>query len=230
MIRDLDFSNLGQSFVVLLMRLVIVFIALSFHETAHGFVAYKLGDDTAKSRGRISMSPLAHLDPVGFVCMLLFGFGWARPVPIDARRFKKPKRDMALCGLAGPVSNLILAFVILIPYAVMLALLNNGVVTINSQFGYGLYVAIVNFVYMFHFMNLTLAVFNFIPVPPLDGSRLLWALLPDKLYFGVMRYERYISLAIMLMLVLGFLDKPLMFVSDAISSGMLWLISLLPFV
>lgn len=227
MLRQLDLSNLGQSVVTILTSVVIVLIALTCHEAAHGLAAMKLGDQTAKLSGRLSLNPLAHLDPIGFLCMLLFGFGWARPVPVDARNFRKPKRDMALTALAGPISNLLLAFVILIPYALLVKLLGSGAIAVRSEFQYNLIVAFIRFVYMFHYMNLTLAIFNFIPVPPLDGSRVLYAVLPDKYYFGVMKYERYISLALMLLLMFGILDRPLSAASQFISNRMQSLIGLI---
>ncbi|MGN1127790.1 MAG: site-2 protease family protein, partial [Candidatus Flemingiibacterium sp.] len=151
MLRQLDLSNLGQSVVTILTSVVIVLIALTCHEAAHGFAAMKLGDQTAKRSGRLSLNPLAHLDPIGFLCMLLFGFGWARPVPVDARNFKKPKRDMALTALAGPIANLLLAFVILIPYALLVKLLGGGAIAVRTEFQYNLIVAFIRFVYMFHY-------------------------------------------------------------------------------
>ena len=161
--------------------------------------------------------------------MLFFRFGWARPVPIDTRNFKNPRRDMALTGLAGPVANLILAFVILIPYEIIYSLAEAGVFNNISAFGVNLISVVISFVASFHFMNITLALFNFFPVPPLDGSRVLYAVLPDKYYFGVMKYERYISLGIMALLLFGVLDRPLMWLSNVVSNGMIWLIECLPF-
>ena len=229
MIGGIDFTNLGAAVLELLQRLVIVLIALTFHEVAHGWAAKKLGDTTADDRGRLSLNPLHHLDPIGFLCMVFFRFGWARPVPINVRNFRNPKRGMALCGLAGPAANLLLAFVILLPFEIMAALLNSGIWQPQSDFAVNLVGVTIEFIRNFHFMNITLAIFNFIPIPPLDGSRVLWAVLPDKLYFGVMRYERYLSMALMLLLLLGVLNYPLTMAAYGVSSAMQWIWELLPF-
>lgn len=193
--------------IQILLSLPIVLIALCLHETAHGFVAYKLGDPTARNLGRLTLNPMKHLDPIGFLCMLLFGFGWAKPVPINTRYFKNPKRDMALSALAGPVSNLLLAVV----FALLLKLYYSFfLLSVSSEVAY--------FIYLFFVLgiklNITLAVFNLIPIPPLDGSRIMLLFLPTETYFKIMRYERYLSIGLMIALAFGLLDTPINFVSN----------------
>ncbi|MBQ7411460.1 MAG: site-2 protease family protein [Clostridia bacterium] len=179
--------------IELLISVPVVLIALTFHECAHGFVAYLCGDNTAKSLGRLSLNPIKHIDIIGAICMLLFRFGWAKPVPINARYFKKPKRDIALSALAGPVANILLGFIGCFLYSLSLHLLEN--VSFASQnFAYWLCYSWLLFLFNFAWLNISLALFNLIPLPPLDGSRILFAFLPDKAYFKVMRYEREIAL------------------------------------
>ena len=213
MILDALFSGDFETFIVsLLLSLPIVFLSLSLHETAHGYMAYKLGDPTAHSLGRLTLNPLKHLDPFGFLCMLFFGFGWAKPVPVNTRYFKKPKRDMALTGLAGPVSNLLLAILFAILLRVEYGIL--GHINIPNEFTYLCFYWLSQFLTLGVTLNVTLAVFNLLPIPPLDGSRLFLSLLPTRIYFQIMRFEQYISIALMLALALGWLDAPIRWLSS----------------
>lgn len=176
-------------------------IALTIHEFSHGYAAYRLGDPTAKAMGRLSLNPLRHLDPIGALCLVFFHFGWAKPVPINPNNFKKPKRDFALTALAGPASNLILsffsAFFFLLFYTLFSAITfpNAGMLRVAQN--------VIDFFYIFHLVNLGLALFNLFPLPPLDGSRLLSVILPEKAYFGIMKYERTIYFIMLGWMFLG---------------------------
>lgn len=165
-------------------------IILTVHEFSHGYVAYRLGDDTAKNQGRLTLNPLAHLDPIGALCMIFFHFGWAKPVPINPRNFKDPKRDFAITALAGPLSNIVMAFFSAFLYLLYFALIGNVAIRTELQYNILYYTGI--FLYLFHICNLGLGLFNLIPVPPLDGSRILNVVLPPKQYFAVMKHERTI--------------------------------------
>ncbi len=201
-----------KSFLIsFLLSLPIVLLSLSVHETAHGYVANRLGDPTAKSLGRLTLNPVKHIDPFGFICMALVGFGWAKPVPINTRYFKKPKRDMALCAAAGPLSNLLLAFV----FALLLRLeLTFMPQFFTTEFQYNVFSLLYTFLYLGIRLNISLAVFNLIPIPPFDGSRILLTFLPSDVYFKIMKYEQYIYIGLMLLLLLGFLDTPINFVTN----------------
>ena len=207
-----DGSDPKAYIIHLLLCLPIILISLSVHEAAHGYAAYKLGDPTAKNFGRLTLNPIKHLDPIGFICMLLAGFGWANPVPINTRNFKNPRRDMALSAAAGPISNLLLATL----FCALLKVFTVVSPLVLSPTEYSTNVLYFSFLFLYYgiSMNLTLAVFNLLPAPPLDGSRLLYVFLPPKYYFGVMKYERYISLAIMLLLLFGVLSPIISFVTN----------------
>lgn len=200
-----------------------VLIALTFHEFAHGYMAYKLGDPTAKNFGRLTLNPLKHLDPIGTICMIFFHFGWAKPVPINSRYFKKPRRDMALTAAAGPIMNFILALFGMLVCRILTKIF--VAFPAQSDFVYYIQYAALTLFSYFHMLNLSLGVFNLIPIPPLDGSRIFYIFLPQKWYFGVMKYEKYIQLALLVLLWTGLLSRPLSAAVSWISGGMQWLVS-----
>ena len=175
----------------------VVFVCTPIHELAHAWVAYKLGDTTAKNDGRLTFNPIKHIDPIGMIMILLFGFGYAKPVPIDIRRFKNTKRDVALVSLAGPASNIVLAFIFnFIAFAILYLAPDTPVFDyIYDFFFYGAYI------------NILLAAFNLLPIPPLDGSKVLAAVLPNKAYYKYMMYEKYAMIVLLVILVTGVLDK-----------------------
>lgn len=187
----------------LLICVPVVLISLTFHECAHGFIAYKLGDPTAKRMGRLSLNPLHHIDLIGAICMLIFHFGWAKPVPIDTRYFKNPKSGMAITALAGPAANILLGFIGCFLYTLSVNFIRVAV----GSFIYYIAYAWINFIFYFGWLNIALALFNLIPLPPLDGSRIFLIFLPEKAYFSVMKYEREISLGFLILL---FLDSRLL--------------------
>ena len=185
---------------------VAILITLSIHEFSHAYAAYKLGDNTARNLGRLSINPIKHLDPVGALCMLLFHFGWAKPVPINARNFKNPKKGFAIVAFAGPLSNLIMAFISAFIYLLTYALVRDltfSSASVSDQFLYSVINNLLQFISIFHSVNIGLGIFNLIPFPPLDGSRLLNVFLPPKAYFGIMRYERYIYWGLIGWLIIG---------------------------
>ena len=197
-LAQLQFDGVWQTAVLVAASL----LCITFHETCHGFAAYKLGDNTAKRAGRLTLDPLKHVDLPGLVMMAIFRFGWAKPVPVDMRNFKHPKRDMALTALAGPVSNVILAYVA--------AVLLGFVVFLTDRFGSNVFFTVlVQFFIYVEIISAGLAVFNVFPIPPLDGSKVLFALLSDRAYLKLMRYERYGMGLLMLLLVMGLIDAPL---------------------
>ncbi len=198
----LNGGNLFDVLLTLLFMLPPMMLALSLHETAHGFVAWKCGDNTAYNLGRLTLNPAKHLDPMGFICLLVFGYGWANPVPINTRNFRNPKRGMALSALAGPLSNLLLGMLCALlagvlggyfSFLIFSANVSEYWTTVMSLLFTALrYSAVINFVYM---------VFNMIPVPPFDGSRVMLAFLPANTYFKIMRYERQIMFGVLIALL-----------------------------
>lgn len=206
-------GDIATVLMLLLSRAFVVFCCLPIHELAHGYTAYKLGDMTAKNSGRLTFNPLAQLNPIGTIMIFLFGIGYANPVPVNPNNFKNPKWGMALTAIAGPISNLLMGFVSVFIYYAIAA---NATSTVLG------YIAL--FFYYAASVNVTLAVFNLIPIPPLDGSRVLTAFLPDSAYYKLMRYEKYIMIVLMVVLFTGVLNSAI----SAISSAMMTFISIIP--
>ena len=212
-------NSIEQTIIGILLSIPIALLAISFHEMAHGYMANKLGDPTAKNLGRITLSPFKHLDPFGFISIVLFGIGWANPVPINTRYFKKPRRDMALSAAAGPISNLLLAVIFALLLKVFF-MLPASVFTLGDTLPWIIY----TFLLLGIQLNVNFAIFNLIPIPPFDGSRILYVFLPPKYYFGIMKYERYICLGFMLLLFLGVFDPILNLLSGAVQTIILRLV------
>ena len=188
-----------------------LFVMLPVHEFAHAFAAHRLGDDTAKYSGRLTLNPFAHLDLLGAAMLVLVGFGYAKPVPVNPYNFKKPKVGMALTALAGPVSNLLMATVSVGLYRVLSGMFGSVILENNTIYytnNVSLYLYII-FISVFASVNIGLAVFNLLPIPPLDGSRIFSAILPDKFVWWTEKYSRYIQIGLFVLILTGVLDTPL---------------------
>lgn len=192
---------LGYNLLDILINVPITLIALTFHEFCHGWVSTKLGDPTPRIQGRLTFNPLAHLDLFGTILMVLTGFGWAKPVEVNPMYYKDKKKGMALVGLAGPLANLILAvlgtLLWILPYAILNAL--------GVDMPMWLHSIISVFMYSFVIRNLCFMVFNLIPIPPLDGSKILGVFLNNSTYYKMLAYERYSMILIMFLSLTGML-------------------------
>jgi len=182
----------------MILRLPALVIALVIHEFAHGYAAYKLGDLTAKHDGRLTLNPLKHLDPIGTLMIIFIGFGWAKPVMVNPYNLRNPKQDMAIISMAGPLSNFILAFfMMLLNVFLQIMFIRHGVVG-------GAYDFIITFLTVLVFINIMLGIFNLIPIPPLDGSKLFSIILPDHLYFSYINFRWGMLLMVILIFSGGF--------------------------
>ena len=203
-----------------LLSALAVLVVLTIHEFSHAYAAYKLGDPTAQRLGRLTLNPIKHLDLVGALCMVFFRFGWAKPVPINARYFKKPRFHFALTALAGPLSNLIVAFFSSLLYLVVLAFFTKVVpISVDNTLAILFIEYFLYFILLFQEINIRIALFNLIPVPPLDGSCIFLTFLPPKAYFGIMKYERYIYFGLIGWLFIGDILKSLFMMIPFISAS-----------
>lgn len=203
-------SNVYIIISYVISALTVILIATPVHEFAHSFAALKLGDYTQRYNGRSSLNPLNHIDYIGALCILLFGFGWAKPVGVNARYFKNPKAGMAVTAFAGPLSNIILGFIAYLILTLLPLAFPNAVYSSNF---------LLYFIYFLDFfvtINISLAVFNLIPIPPLDGSKILFAFLSNRTYYLIMRYERYFGFILMALLFSGALDYPMLGIKTVI--------------
>lgn len=220
----LDFIRGGNSLTAIigvLSSVFVVFCTMPIHEYAHALVATKLGDDTPGIQGRLTLNPIAHIDWLGALMIILVGFGYAKPVQVNMRNFKKKKRDMMLTAAAGPLANIIMAIIFM--------LLHYGFQTLQQRGATATVIMVC--VYFFYYaarINVSLAVFNIIPIPPLDGSRVVAFFIPKKYYFKVMQYERYIIIGIFALILFGILDIPLSFLTNLVMKA-ISIVTYLPF-
>lgn len=214
-LEQFDWSTLLDA----LQRVLGVLVCLTVHETCHGLAALVLGDPTAKSMKRLSFNPIHHIDWLGLVSMFICGFGWAKPVPVDMRYFKNPRRGMAVTALAGPVSNFLLAFMMLFSAS----LISDALIGVELSAMTGVMVWLFQFFLTTAVLSIGLGLFNLVPIPPLDGSKILAAVLPEKIYYTLMRYERF---GMLLLMAIIWLDLGGNYLTLAIQTVYYWMVGL----
>ncbi len=211
-------------FKMIIIYLIAVLLSLSIHEMAHALASYWLGDTTAKSSGRISLNPFHHIDWTGFICLLLFGFGWAQPVPINPYEYKDPRLGTAWSAFAGPLANFILAFVCIFCFDLLALFSRSFVMTSFGSF-------LISLLSTTALMSTGFGVFNLIPIPPLDGAKVFWAFLPDRYYFRLNNPPTWITLAFFVLIASGLFVEPLNLMRSTLvgwmDNGALWLIQTL---
>ena len=195
--NGLDWSVLTN----IILGVIPALICITLHELSHGYVAYRLGDPTAKQQGRLTLNPIRHIDLWGLLTMIVFHFGWAKPVPVNMYRFRNPKRGMAITAFAGPLANLIISIVFLLLYGFFYLPLSMKSTTFSS--------AVLDMLQTIAYLSLSLAIFNLLPIPPLDGSKVLFSILPNRAYERLMRYEHYGTLLLFFLIVAGSLSDTL---------------------
>lgn len=201
-------GNILPSITDLLLTVLAIVPAMCIHEYAHGWVSYKLGDPSPKYDGRLSLNPLHHIDPIGALFLIVFNFGWAKPVMVNPRYYRNPKKGMALVALAGPVANFILALLCLIVTNIILKV-SGGSVSVTIYYIYQFFV-------LSALVNVGLGVFNLIPLPPLDGSKILGMFLPNRYYFKYMQFEQWGFVLLFLLLAIGVFSRPLYFLRNGV--------------
>lgn len=212
----MDYIRGGQYqliFIQLASILFVVFCTLPVHEFAHAWMAVKLGDETPRYKGRLTLRPMAHIDIIGAAMILLVGFGYAKPVPVNINNLKNGRKSFALVALAGPLSNIIMALIFTLCKTVIYVLVSKTVIPVIAYTVFGgffMYAATI---------NISLAVFNLLPIPPLDGSRIATLLIPSKYYYKIMQYERYIMIGMFVLLWTGILSTPLSLLGSLVSTG-----------
>lgn len=202
--------------LTLLVSAVAALLCITLHELSHGFVAWRLGDPTAKQAGRLTLNPIKHLDLAGLAMMLIAKVGWAKPVPVDMRYFKHPKQGMALTALAGPAANF------------LTALAATAVSSLIWHFGPVSHITLLILCFLSNvaLLGVGMGLFNLIPFSPLDGSKILCALLPDRIYYKILRYERYVGIVLIVLVLLGVFSRPLSFLMIHVLNGMCALVGL----